>query len=145
MVPKTHLLKITKNIGLIKRRIKSSHLKTIEYKLGRYSKTATGLLYIDNIAKKELVKELDNKLSNIDTDIIIDAGSLKQYLSKESKNFFPPTKLTERPDVIVEALLEGKVVIILDTCPLQSSPQLFLPTLLIPYQTNIYITTMLII
>lgn len=106
-----------KNIGLIKRRIKSSHLKTIEYKLGRYSKTATGLLYIDNIAKKELVKELDNKLSNIDTDIIIDAGSLKQYLSKESKNFFPPTKLTERPDVIVEALLEGKVVIILDTCP----------------------------
>ena len=32
-------------------------------------------------------------------------------------NVFPPTKLTERPDVIVKALLDGKVVIVMDTSP----------------------------
>lgn len=106
-----------KNIGLIKRRIKSKHLKTKEFKLGRYTKTSSGLLYIDNIANSNLVKNCENILSNIDTESIIDAGELEQFLVRDEKNFFPSTKLTERPDAIVHALLEGKIVIVVDTSP----------------------------
>ena len=106
-----------KNVGLIKKRIKSKHLKTLEYKLGRFSKSSTGLLYIDNIAKKEIVDKVDSILKNIDVDSIIDSGELKHYLIKEDKSFFPSVKLTERPDVIVNALLEGKIVVVMDTSP----------------------------
>lgn len=77
-----------KNVGLIKRRIKSKHLKTLEYKLGRFSKSSTGLLYIDNIARKEIVDRVDSILKNIDVDSIIDSGELKHYLIKEDKSFF---------------------------------------------------------
>lgn len=106
-----------KNVGLIKRRLKSSHLKTKEYKLGRFTQTATGVLYIDNITDMELVKKVDTLLNKIDTDSVIDVGELKKYLNKDKGNIFPPTKLTERPDVIVKALLDGKVVIVMDTSP----------------------------
>ncbi len=106
-----------KNIGLIKRRIKTHHLKTLEYKLGLYSKTQTALLYVDNIAKEELINKCDNLLKEINTDRILDAGELKQYLAKEGKNVFPTTKLSERPDVVVNALLEGKIIIIVEDSP----------------------------
>lgn len=106
-----------KNIGLIKRRLKSSHLKTKEYKLGRYTQTATGVLYVDNITDMSLVKRIDELLNKIDTDSVIDVGELKQFLTMDKGNVFPPTKLTERPDVIVKALLDGKLVIVMDTSP----------------------------
>lgn len=106
-----------KNIGLIKRRLKSSHLKTKEYKLGRFTQTATGVLYIDNITDMSLVKRIDELLNKIDTDSVIDVGELKQFLTMDKGNVFPPTKLTERPDVIVKALLDGKLVIVMDTSP----------------------------
>ena len=106
-----------KNIGLIKRRLKSSHLKTKEYKLGRFTQTATGVLYIDNITDMSLVKRIDALLNKIDTDSVIDVGELKQFLTMDKGNVFPPTKLTERPDVIVKALLDGKLVIVMDTSP----------------------------
>ena len=106
-----------KNIGLIKRRLKSSHLKTKEYKIGRYTQTATGVLYVDNITDMSLVKRIDALLNKIDTDSVIDVGELKQFLTMDKGNVFPPTKLTERPDVIVKALLDGKVVIVMDTSP----------------------------
>lgn len=106
-----------KNIGLIKRRLKSSHLKTKEYKLGRFTQTATGVLYVDNITDMSLVKRIDVLLNKIDTDSVIDVGELKQFLTMDKGNVFPPTKLTERPDVIVKALLDGKLVIVMDTSP----------------------------
>lgn len=106
-----------KNIGLIKRRLKSSHLKTKEYKLGRFTQTATGVLYVDNITDMSLVKRIDALLNKIDTDSVIDVGELKQFLTMDKGNVFPPTKLTERPDVIVKALLDGKMVIVMDTSP----------------------------
>ena len=106
-----------KNIGLIKIRLKSSHLKTKEYKLGRFTQTSTGVLYIDNITDMSLVKRIDALLNKIDTDSVIDVGELKQFLTMDKGNIFPPTKLTERPDVIVKALLDGKLVIVMDTSP----------------------------
>ena len=106
-----------KNIGLIKRRLKSSHLKTKEYKLGRFTQTSTGVLYIDNITDMSLVKRIDALLNKIDTDSVIDVGELKQFLTMDKGKVFPPTKLTERPDVIVKALLDGKLVIVMDTSP----------------------------
>lgn len=106
-----------KNLGLIKRRIKSKHLKTFEYKLGSYTKTNTALLYMETIAKDELVNKCDEMLKNINVDRIIDSGELKQYLAKEGKSVFPAAKLTERPDAVVNALMEGKIVIIVENSP----------------------------
>jgi spore germination protein KA len=106
-----------KNVGLIKRRIKSHHLKMKEYKLGKYTNTITGLLYIDNIAKEDIINKVDVKLTEINTDSIIDTGEIRQFLISENKKLFPAAKLTERPDTIVKALLEGKIVIIIDTSP----------------------------
>jgi len=119
---------IQKNLGLIKRRMKTNHLKNKVKVLGRNSKTITNILYIDNITDINLVKDIETKLDKIDIDGILDAGVLKRILDN-SKNPFPTIKLTERPDLVSNALLNGKIVILTDGSPYA----LILPSFLIDF------------
>ena len=103
------------NLGLIRRRIKSTKLFSLDLEIGRYSKTKVSVLGIKGIVKDELVKSIYNKLKNINIDGIIDSSYIKSYL--ENKSLFPTVMLTERPDKASQALLEGKVIILCDLSP----------------------------
>lgn len=105
------------NIGLIKRRIKSNTLKTDEYIIGRKTKTKVGVLYFEDITNPTLIESIKNRLEKIDIDGIIDASQVGHLISDESKVHFPTYLLTERPDNVAKALLEGKIVISVDTSP----------------------------
>ena len=105
------------NIGLIKRRIKSSHLKIENRFIGRLTNTAVGVLYIDDIVEKDLVAQVLKKLAKIDIDGIIDSSSISFLLDDENISIFPTIKYSERPDDAVIELLRGKVVLVIDTSP----------------------------
>ena len=104
------------NLGLLRKRIKSEKLKCYEMKLGRYTKTKVGILYIDGITKKDLVKHIEKNLTKIDIDGILDSSYLKSSLEKRI-NLFPTIIMTERPDKCCMSLLEGKAAIIVDNSP----------------------------
>ena len=88
---------------------------SLNFDIGRISKTSVNLLYVDGICKKELVENIKNKLKCIDIDGIIDTSYLKQAF--ENNNIFPTVMITERPDNTCMALLEGKVIILVDNSP----------------------------
>ena len=114
--PKDSLVEnIEDNLGLIRRRIKTEHLKSINIEIGKVTKTSTNIIYIDNIADINLVKTIKDKLNNINIDGLLDISILKKYFS--NNNIFPTVRMTERPDLISTSLLQGKVVILLDTSP----------------------------
>ncbi len=102
------------NVGLIKRRIKSSNLKTKVLVLGRETKTFVGILYIDGITDKSLVKKVYEKIKNIDIDGIVDSSQLAHLIDGESRNIFPTIKYVERPDTVSKSLLAGKIAIVVD-------------------------------
>lgn len=114
------------NLGLIKRRVKSKDLKNKIINIGKYTKTMASVVYIESIVKKEIVDDAVSKLNGINIDGITDIGEVKPYLVDDKKNIFPGIKITERPDVIADALLKGKVIILLDASPYA----LILPTFL---------------
>lgn len=118
-----------KNLGLIRRRIKSPKLFAKEKTIGRKTKTRVGVLYIDDIAESSLVDEVNKRLDNIDIDAIIDSGYLRELIERDSKSTLPTIMSTERPDKASMALLEGKIVIILDNSPFA----LIIPTFFIDY------------
>ena len=116
------------NLGLIRRRIKSTKLKVDSCLIGRYSKTKVGILYINGICKKNLPIHIKKSLNKIDIDGIIDSSYLK-YALENKHNLFPTIIMSERPDKCSMALLEGKVVIIVDTSPYA----LILPSLFLDF------------
>lgn len=107
---------IIMNLGLIKRRIKTEHLINEDYTIGRKTKTKVSLLYLDDVAKKKMVKKVRKRLRQIDIDGIIDIEVLSQIINP-SINPLPTILKTERPDNVCTALLEGKIVLIADNSP----------------------------
>ena len=103
------------NIGLIRRRIKNN-LRNKSLDIGKLSLTKISLLYVSGICNESLVNSIINRLNKIDIDGIIDSSYLK-YSLEDGKNIFPTIMMSERPDKCSMALLEGKVVIIVDTSP----------------------------
>ncbi len=104
------------NLGLIRRRLKTPNLFVEDIELGTITKTKIGIVYINDIARQDIVQGVKKHLKKIDIDGIIDSSYLKRVLEKR-KNLFPTLTLTERPDKVAMALLEGKIAIITDMSP----------------------------
>lgn len=105
------------NLGLIKRRIKSSTLKTQTMVIGRKTTTMVNMLYFEDITENESLEYIKKELEKIDIDGILDSGTIAEYLELENKTHFPTVVRSERPDTVANALLEGKIVILVDTSP----------------------------
>ncbi|MBR5369976.1 MAG: spore germination protein [Bacilli bacterium] len=118
---------INTNFNLIKKRIKSDKLKIDNMCIGKYTKTKINILYIDGIVKKDLVNHIKKKLEKINIDGIIDSSYLRNSLEKH--NLFPTLSMSERPDRCSMALLEGKVIVLVDNSPYA----LILPSFFIDY------------
>ena len=116
------------NVGLIRKRIKSNHLKLETINIGKYTDTKIGIMYIDDVSNLYFKDDIIKQLNKINIDGIIDASYLKKYLNK-SNSLFPTIKESERPDLISRELLEGKIIIITDNSP----GVLILPTFFIDY------------
>ena len=106
-----------KNLGIIKRRLKTSHLKMENFSLGRLSNTTVSLLYIDNIAGQDLVNRVKTKLNSLDIDAIFDVSNLVSVIDDQVKRRLPIVKLTEKPDYVCHELMSGKIAIIADNSP----------------------------
>ena len=115
------------NLGLIRKRLRTNHLYVDSLEIGELSKTKIGICYMDNIIDKELLFKIKSCLDSIDIDGIIDSSYIKRYLSKSK--LLPTVNMTERPDIATQALLEGKVVIIVDNSPFV----LILPTFFVDF------------
>ena len=72
------------NIGLIKRRLKSSSLKIEKLLLGRKTNTIISIIYFDDIAKKENVEMVKKRLEKIDIDGIVDSSTVSYLLDGEN-------------------------------------------------------------
>lgn len=104
------------NVALIQKRIKSSNIVIENIKIGRRSKTDVRIMYIKDIANKESVKEVMEKLNSINTDAILTTTNIYNVFTKN--NIFPLANETGNPGVIAERLYEGKIAILIDQIPI---------------------------
>ncbi|MCD8090288.1 MAG: spore germination protein [Clostridiales bacterium] len=105
------------NTALIRRRIRDTKLKIKQLQTGRRSRTDIGLVYMEDIVRPEILKETEERIKNIDIDAVSSSSALAQLMSKNELSPFPSFQLTERPDKAAAEILEGRIVIVVDTSP----------------------------
>ncbi len=105
------------NIGLIRKRIKSEKLVIEENKIGRRSKTKVGLAYIYDIARPDVINHIKEKLMSIDIDAILDSNYIMELIEEKGKTNFPTVISTERPDLVSNYLLQGRIALIVENSP----------------------------
>ncbi|MDN4492676.1 spore germination protein [Ureibacillus aquaedulcis] len=107
---------LSTNIALIRKRLPTNSLCVEKFNVGKRSKTEVAIMYMDDIANKDILKELKKQFKKIDTDIIIGAESLMEFVNK--KNWvMPSTNSTGRPDFAIQSLIRGRFIIIVDGTP----------------------------
>lgn len=106
------------NVNLIRRRLRDPNLRFEALQVGRRSKTDVLIGYITDIADDSLVQEVKDRIGAIDRDALPMGGkNLEEYILGTVFNPLPVTRYTERPDVATAHLLEGHIVILVDTTP----------------------------
>ena len=107
------------NTALMRRRIRDRHLVMQMLEVGDSSRTDVALCYMEDRVDQELLKNLNERITNIQVDDLrMNQQSLAECLFKRKwYNPFPKFKFTERPDTAAACLLEGKVVILVDNSP----------------------------
>lgn len=118
-----------KNLGLIRKRVKSKYLQVDEMDIGTLSKNRLGIIYLSNIVDDSLINSVKNKLKLVKIDNIVDSNDLKDYLDSENHTFFPTLLYTEKPDDTSRFLLEGRVAILIENSP----SLIIIPTLFVDF------------
>jgi stage V sporulation protein AF len=106
------------NTALIRRRIRDERLRHEIIKVGERSKTDICIAYIKDVANPDLIKLIKQELQAITIDGLTMADkTIEEFIVKQGYNPYPLVRYTERPDVAANHLLEGHVVIMVDTSP----------------------------
>ncbi len=105
------------NLSLIRKRVQSSHLKVIKLSVGEVTKSDVYVLYIQDIANENYVKEVIKRIKDIEIDAIHDTNMLIQCIDDDPYSIFAQFLTTERPDTIASKLVSGRIVGIMDGSP----------------------------
>ncbi|QDP40516.1 spore germination protein [Radiobacillus deserti] len=109
---------IIENTALTRRRVRDERLRHELIKVGERSKTDICIAYLDDVADQGLIKLIKNEMKQIEIDGLTMADkTIEEFLVNQGFNPFPLVRYTERPDVAANHLLEGHVLIMVDTSP----------------------------
>jgi spore germination protein KA len=105
------------NLYLVRKRVENPNLVVRYYQIGKATKTKFALLYMQDLANPDLVKEVDHRIGSISMDTTFSPGFIAEMIVDNSFSLFPQILFTERPDRAVANLMEGRVVILSDGDP----------------------------
>ena len=107
------------NTALIRRRLRDPKLRFLLVQVGGRSKTDVCIAYIEDITNLDMVKKIQKDVQAIKIDgIPMAEKSVEEFiLGSKFWNPYPRVRYTERPDVAAIHLLEGHVLVIVDTSP----------------------------
>lgn len=118
------------NLTLIRQVIHAPQLKVQTLTLGSYTRTKVAVTYIETIADESILEEVMKRLKKIRIDGVLESGYLEEFIEDHPFSPFPQVKSSERVDVAAGALLEGRIVILVDGCPTALIVPISLPSLI---------------
>ncbi|MGN0771431.1 MAG: spore germination protein [Christensenellales bacterium] len=108
---------IKTNITMLRRRLATPDLKLVNVQAGKYSATKICVAYIEGIARQSLVDGVLEKINSIDIDGIVESSYVARFLESSPTSLFNQVGDTEKPDILMAKMLEGRIAVFVDGSP----------------------------
>ncbi len=107
------------NTAMIRRRIRDPRLTVEITQAGKSSRTDIAVCYMEGRVDTELLERIKKRIKNLKVDALtMNQESLAECIFPYKwYNPFPKFKYSERPDTAAAQLLEGNIIILVDTSP----------------------------
>ncbi|BBH18843.1 spore germination protein [Paenibacillus baekrokdamisoli] len=105
------------NIALIRRYIPNRELKIKRLTVGQRGHTLVSILYLEDVVNPLLLQRLEERINQINVDVIINTGELAEFIEDNPFSLFPQFISTERPDAAASQILQGRCVVVVDRSP----------------------------
>lgn len=129
---------IRTNTALIRRIVNNENLTIENLEVGKLSHTKCAVCYMKDIANTDLIAEVKFRINNLDIDYLVSSGQLEQLIEDNGRVTLPQLIATERPDKCAYALLDGRVVVIVNGSPYALiAPGIFIDFISSPEDRNI--------
>lgn len=106
-----------KNMGMIRRRIRSDNLVITAFQTGEKTKTEITVYYHADFCPKKMAEEVIQRLKSINLPAVFESGYISPFVDKTKGSLFQSVGYTERPDTFCAKLCEGKIGIMVDGTP----------------------------
>ncbi|GIP38106.1 spore germination protein [Paenibacillus sp. J31TS4] len=80
--------------------------------IGSVSKTKVAMVYDNQVVDKEVVRLLEERLDQIQIDVLLASAQLERLITSRKFSLFPTLNISQRIDRAVQSLGEGKVVLL---------------------------------
>ncbi|WP_149095662.1 spore germination protein [Paenibacillus terrae] len=108
---------LSENTSMLRRQGLNKSLEMKKFQVGSRIKKDLVVAYIKDIVNLDLLEEVNRRISKIDMDFLAESGYVEQLIEDNYLSPFQQAHNTERPDRVINALLEGRIAILLDGTP----------------------------
>lgn len=105
---------LTTNLGLIRSRLKSTEFKINKKSTGKQTNQDLAFCYVDGAVDPNTLQEFLNRIETIKDEEILDTSYIAELLEDSTYSPFPQYRITERPDIAVASLLDGKIIVLVE-------------------------------
>lgn len=109
---------IRSNTSYIRRHLRSPDLRLYETQVGRRSLTNVSVIWLEGITNPEYVQKMKDRLHQIDIDGLLSPAAVEEYVTGSRWTAFPLIQYTERTDRFCQAILAGRIGLLVDGLPL---------------------------
>ncbi|MBJ6361459.1 spore germination protein [Paenibacillus sp. GCM10012307] len=108
---------INTNIGILRHLLQSPKLKFISFNAGRESNRTVSYGYLEGAVNPEVLTNFQSRIKSIKEEEILEVSYLEDWIGDSVYSPFPQVRYTERPDNTAAALLDGKIIVMVDGSP----------------------------
>jgi len=137
---------IAVNKVLLRRKIRNNNLVFEDFRLGKQTQTTISLAYIKGIVNEDVLRQLKERLNRINIDSILESGHIEELIEDNPYALIQTITNTEKPDIVADKIIEGRVAIFVDGTPhVLIVPRFFIEGLISSedYYTRPYYSTFL--
>lgn len=106
------------NVVLLRKRLKTPELVLKEKMLGEKTNSRIVMAYIKGVADEKIAEDMEKKLSEVKIDGILDSSYISKILEDKPYSLFKQIGNSEKPDVITNKLLDGKIAVLCEGSPI---------------------------